>query len=232
MPFSIAFSRFTSSSSFASFSLSRVSWSAAPFRRLFTRGRLAVGGVELAHDSAPRSPRSASGAAPSCPCVKLLSRLFTALNLLPSMATLAFASSPILRHKLDELRADLLDGGAIVLAEIGDGFVIRSEPSRQPHHFQIAASLTLQPPARLDPVEIAVDVELEHRRRMIRRAGRSLPDRRHQTRGRGVPAHRRTHRPREQDCSRRPNHQGIPATASSAGDPPLERNPSSPPPPI
>jgi len=25
----------------------------------------------------------------------------------------------------------------------------------------------------------------------------------------------------------RPNHQGIPATASSAGDPPLERNPSS-----
>src|SRR5258705_1000373 len=33
--------------------------------------------------------------------------------------------------------------------------------------------------------------------------------------------------PRVQDCSRRPNHQGIPATASSAGDPPLEQNPSS-----
>src|SRR6266404_4773264 len=32
---------------------------------------------------------------------------------------------------------------------------------------------------------------------------------------------------RLQDCSRPPNHQGIPATASSAGDPPLERNPSS-----
>ncbi len=30
------------------------------------------------------------------------------------------------------------------------------------------ASLTLQPPARLDSVEIAVDVKLEHRRRMIR----------------------------------------------------------------
>src|SRR5258708_34619714 len=37
--------------------------------------------------------------------------------------------------------------------------------------------------------------------------------------------------PRVQDCSRRPNHQGIPATASSAGDPPLEQNPSSAPPP-
>ena len=43
--------------------------------------------------------------------------------------------------------------------------------------------------------------------------------RRHRTRGRGVPAHRRTHRPREQDCSRPPNHQGIPATTSSARDP-------------
>src|ERR1035437_3759047 len=58
----------------------------------------------------------------------------------------------------------------------------------------------------------------------------AVPDRRHRTRGRGVPAHRRTHQPHEQDCSRRPNHQGIPATASSAGDPPLERNPSSFPP--
>jgi hypothetical protein len=75
------------------------------------------------------------------------------------------------------LRADLLDGRAVVFAEIVDGFVIRNEPSRQPHHFQIAASLTLQPPARLDPVEIAVDVKLEHRRRMIRRpAGRCRID--------------------------------------------------------
>src|SRR5712692_1133138 len=60
----------------------------------------------------------------------------------------------------DELRTDPFDGGAVVSAEIGDGFVIRNEPSRQPHHFQIAASLTLQPPARLDSVEIAVNVSL------------------------------------------------------------------------
>jgi hypothetical protein len=65
------------------------------------------------------------------------------------------------------LRADLLNGRTVVFAEIGDGFVIRNEPSRQPHHFHIAASLTLQPPARLDPVKIAEDVKLEHRRRMI-----------------------------------------------------------------
>src|SRR5213078_3457265 len=40
------------------------------------------------------------------------------------------------------------------------------------------------------------------------------------------------HRPSEWNCPRRPNHRGIPATASSAGDPPLERNPASLPPPI
>src|SRR5713101_4865847 len=102
------------------------------------------------------------------PCVKLLSRLFTALNLLPSTATLAFASRPILRHNSTNRAQTFLMAGAVVFAEIGDGFVIRYEPSRQPHHFQIAAGLTLQPPARLDSVEIAVDVELEHRRRMIR----------------------------------------------------------------
>jgi hypothetical protein len=40
-----------------------------------------------------------------------------------------------------------------------------------------AASLTLQPPARLDPVEIAIDIKLEHRRRMISRpAGRCRSD--------------------------------------------------------
>src|SRR5258707_873527 len=82
-----------------------------------------------------------------------------------------------LAAQLDELRANLFDRCAIVLAEVGDGFVIRREPSGQPHHLKIAASLTLQPQARLDPVEIAVNVELEHRRRMVRRpAGRSRID--------------------------------------------------------
>ena len=42
----------------------------------------------------------------------------------------------------------------------------------------------------------------------------------------------RTHRPRGWNCSHPPNHRGIPETASSAGDPPLERNPASLPPPI
>jgi hypothetical protein len=50
-----------------------------------------------------------------------------------------FRQQPHLAAQGDELRADLLDGRAVVLAEIGKGFVIRNEASRQPHHLQIAA---------------------------------------------------------------------------------------------
>src|SRR5436190_2616909 len=49
----------------------------------------------------------------------------------------------------------------------------RSQTLRQPHHLDIAPSLALEPAARLNPVEIAVDVELQQDRRVIRRpAGR------------------------------------------------------------
>ena len=95
------------------------------------------------------------------PFVKLLSRELTALNLLPSIATLAFVSSPMVRHNATNRAQTFLHGAAIILAEVGDRLVIRNQPSRQPHHLDIAASLTLKPPARLDPIEIAVDVELE-----------------------------------------------------------------------
>src|SRR5450756_1506155 len=64
--------------------------------------------------------------------------------------------------------ADLADGAAVVLAEVGDRLVIGSKPARQPHHLNVAPSFTLQSPARLDPVEIAVDVELQQHRWMIR----------------------------------------------------------------
>ena len=42
---------------------------------------------------------------------------------------------------------------------------VRAVP--QPHDFDIASSFSFEPPARLDPVEIAVDVKLEDRRRMV-----------------------------------------------------------------
>jgi Transposase, Mutator family len=52
--------------------------------------------------------------------------------------------------------------------------VVGREPSRQPHHLEIAASLALEPPAGLHAVEIAVDVELEQNRRFV-----TGPPRRH-----------------------------------------------------
>src|SRR6266699_140455 len=43
------------------------------------------------------------------------------------------------------------------------------EPARQPHHFNVAPSLSLKPSAGLDTIEIPVNVELQQHRWMIRR---------------------------------------------------------------
>jgi hypothetical protein len=47
--------------------------------------------------------------------------------------------------------------------------VIGNEAARQPHNFHVAPSLALEPSTRLNPVEIAVNVELQENRRVIRR---------------------------------------------------------------
>ena len=69
----------------------------------------------------------------------------------------------------DEACANLADCSAIVLAEVCNRLVIGDQPARQPHHLNSLPSLTLKPSARLNPVEIAVDIELQQDRRMIRR---------------------------------------------------------------
>ncbi len=43
----------------------------------------------------------------------------------------------------DEFAANFADGRAIVLAEIGDGFEIRSQAARQPHRLDIALAFPL-----------------------------------------------------------------------------------------
>jgi hypothetical protein len=74
----------------------------------------------------------------------------------------------------NEARAHFADGSAIVLAEIGNRLVIRSQTPRQPHRLDVAPSFALKPAARLDPIEVAVDVELQQDRRMIRRSAGHL----------------------------------------------------------
>src|SRR6266436_3276682 len=105
--------------------------------------------------------------------VKFLSRLFTALNLLPSIATLACVSRPIARHSTAK-RAHFADGSTVVLAEVSNRLVVGSKAAREPHHLNVAGGLTLKPTARLNPVEIAVDVQLQQYRRMIRRPAGDL----------------------------------------------------------
>jgi hypothetical protein len=67
----------------------------------------------------------------------------------------------------DELRAGRADRRTIVAPEVGDGFEVRRQPPGQPHELDIAAAFSLQPPARLEAIEIAVNVELQQRCRMI-----------------------------------------------------------------
>src|SRR6266702_6189763 len=100
--------------------------------------------------------------------VKFLSRLFTALNLLPSIATQASVNRPMVTER-DKAGAHLPDGAAVVLAEVGNRLVIGNKAAREPHHLNVAPGLMLEPAARLNPIEVAVDVELRQERRMVRR---------------------------------------------------------------
>src|SRR6202043_3224766 len=68
----------------------------------------------------------------------------------------------------DKMSTNFADGSAIVLAEVGNRLVIGYKPTQQPHHLNVAPSLVLKPPTRLNSIEIAVDVKLQQDRGMIR----------------------------------------------------------------
>src|SRR3981081_4517008 len=100
-------------------------------------------------------------------CAKFRSRVFTALNLLPSIATLASLNSSRRRHNRHELTADLADGLAIVLAEVGYRLEVRHQAAGESYQLDVALALPLQAPARLHAIEVSVDINLQQRRRMI-----------------------------------------------------------------
>ena len=70
----------------------------------------------------------------------------------------------------NEAAADIADADAVVVAEVGDGLEVRRQPAGEPHQFDVALRLALQAAARLDAIQIAVDVELQQDRRVVRRA--------------------------------------------------------------
>ena len=74
--------------------------------------------------------------------MKFLSRLFTALNLLPSIATLAFASNPISRHTSTKRAQTFLIAGPLSLRK--SAIVLKSGASRPKSHI----TSTLRPASR------------------------------------------------------------------------------------
>src|SRR6266403_4730289 len=62
-----------------------------------------------------------------------------------------------------ELTADLADGLAIVFPEVGYRLEVRHQAAGQPNQLDVALALPLQAPARLHPIEVSVDVNLQQR---------------------------------------------------------------------
>jgi len=91
-----------------------------------------------------------------------------------SMTSAGMAGHPNPKAYLDDqfTYSRALDGGGtrgmrvIESAFVGnrvwcDRAEVRLQPAQQPHHFQVASCLCRQAPARPDPVEIAVKVQLQ-----------------------------------------------------------------------
>ena len=69
----------------------------------------------------------------------------------------------------DELRTDLADSRTVVAAEVGDGLEVRCQAPREPDQLQVPMAFALKAARRLNLVEVAVDVDLKERRRVITR---------------------------------------------------------------
>src|SRR5450432_1686515 len=103
--------------------------------------------------------------------VKFRSRALTALNLLPSARVAQQIEAPAQRH---ELTADFADRLAIVLAKIGDRFEVGRQTASQPDQLDVALAFPFKAAARLNPIEVAVDIELQQCRGMIGRPTRGV----------------------------------------------------------
>jgi hypothetical protein len=78
---------------------------------------------------------------------------------------------PAQHHKLPTHAPDRL---AVVLPKVRNRLEVRCQPSREPDQLDVALALALQSPARLDPVQIPVDVDLQQRSGVVGRSTRRL----------------------------------------------------------
>src|ERR1700730_15428967 len=129
---------------------------------------LPVGGVELAWIS--RHARlHLSEAAPHTRAREILVAVVDRFERAAGDGDARFRQQAYLSAKWDELRAHLAYRSPVILAEIGNRLVIGNKPTGEPHDLNVAPSLTLKPAARLNPIEITVNVKLQQHRRMVRR---------------------------------------------------------------
>src|SRR5262249_13886220 len=72
-----------------------------------------------------------------------------------------------LTAEFDKARTDLAERQAVVLPEVCDRLVVRSETTQQPHDLDIASGFSFEPSARLHSVQVAVDVQFQQNRGMV-----------------------------------------------------------------
>ena len=85
-----------------------------------------------------------------------------------------FTEEVELAAKNDKLTADSADRLSVVLADVGNRLEVRRQPTTEPDQSEVALGFPLQAAARLDAVEIAVNVEIDERCRVVTRAASGL----------------------------------------------------------
>lgn len=66
------------------------------------------------------------------------------------------------------------EGRAILPAKVGDSLEVRRQPLQQPEHFKVAMAFPLQLARGANLVQIAIQVQLQQVRRIVRRSPRTL----------------------------------------------------------
>jgi len=88
------------------------------------------------------------------------------------MATPLAADHACFAHEAHEARTARTPCFVLREAELCDGFVVKRQPREKPHHLNATPTLGFQPARRAQLQQIAVDVEREQVRRIVRRVVR------------------------------------------------------------
>jgi hypothetical protein len=77
-------------------------------------------------------------------------------------------SAEIAQEYDHEATTDIAYALAVVAPEVGNRLEVGREPASQPHQLHVPLAFPFQPAAGLDPVEVAIEVELQEHRGVVR----------------------------------------------------------------